>query len=71
MKFKAKELHGKTVEEIEKILTDKLTPEEREKAKQINEMFEREAVKYVSTQVCIVTDSFSNYLLFSLGRKTH
>ena len=42
MKFKAKELHGKTVEEIEKILTDKLTPEEREKAKQINEQWQVE-----------------------------
>ena len=42
MKLKAGELHGKTVEEIEKILTDKLTPEEREKMKQIEEMFERE-----------------------------
>ncbi|HQO92557.1 MAG TPA: hypothetical protein PLX56_09540 [bacterium] len=29
MKIKAKELKGKTVEEIEQILTDKLTPEER------------------------------------------
>ena len=29
MKFKAAELKGKTVEEIEKIMTDKLTPEER------------------------------------------
>lgn len=42
MKFKAKELHGKTVEEIEKILTDKLTPEEREKMKQINEQWQVE-----------------------------
>lgn len=42
MKFKAGELHGKSVKEIEKILTDKLTPEELEKMKQINEMFERE-----------------------------
>lgn len=42
MKFKAKELHGKTVEEIEQILTDKLTPEEREKAKQINEQWQIE-----------------------------
>lgn len=33
MKIKVKELKGKSVEEIEKILTDKLTPEEREKAK--------------------------------------
>ena len=37
MKFKAGELHGKTVEEIEKILLEKLTPEELEKMKQINE----------------------------------
>lgn len=40
MKFKAGELHGKTMEEIEQILTDKLTPEEREKAKQINEQWQ-------------------------------
>ena len=30
MKISVKELKGKTVEEIEKILTEKLTPEERE-----------------------------------------
>ena len=35
MKLKAGELHGKTVEEIEKILTDKLTPEERQKIKEV------------------------------------
>ena len=29
MKISVKELKGKTVEEIEKILTEKLTPEER------------------------------------------
>jgi len=29
MKFKAAEIKGKTVEEIEQILTDKLSPEER------------------------------------------
>ena len=37
MKFKAGELHGKSVEEIEKILTDKLTPEERAKMAELNE----------------------------------
>jgi hypothetical protein len=42
MKFKAKELHGKSVEEIEKILTDKLTPEELEKMKQIEEQWQIE-----------------------------
>jgi len=31
MKFKAGELHGKTVEEIEEVLTDEQTPEERAK----------------------------------------
>lgn len=35
MKFKAGELHGKSVEEIEQILTDKLTPEERAKMEEI------------------------------------
>jgi hypothetical protein len=29
MKFKAGELHGKTVEEIEQILTEKLTEQEK------------------------------------------
>ena len=37
MKFKAAELKGKSIEEIEKILTDKLTPEERAKMAELNE----------------------------------
>ena len=37
MRIKAAELKGKTVEEIEKILTDKLTPDERAKMAELNE----------------------------------
>lgn len=37
MKFKVAELKGKTVEEIEKIMTDKLTPDERAKMAELNE----------------------------------
>lgn len=42
MRIKAGELHGKSVEEIEKILTDKLTPEERVKMAELNEKWQIE-----------------------------
>ena len=42
MKFKAAELKGKSIEEIEKILTDKLTPEERAKMAELNEKWQIE-----------------------------
>jgi len=42
MKFKAAEFKGKTVEEIEKILTEKLTPEERAKMEEIEKKWQIE-----------------------------
>lgn len=39
MKFKAAEIKGKSVEEIEQIMTDKLTPEERAKMEELNEKY--------------------------------
>lgn len=42
MKIKVKELKGKTVEEIEQILTDKLTPEERQKMEELEQQWQVE-----------------------------